>query len=95
MYGAAVVDALGSADFISASTDGMINGALAGFDNQGGFEVGGVGFQMAGSGGMVGGFHAVPEPTAIAAAGAAGLAAICGLYVARRRTRGVAARRAA
>jgi hypothetical protein len=84
MYGAAVMDASGAADFISATPDGAIQGALAGFANQGGFEVSGVGFQMAGSGGMLGGFHAVPEPAAITVAGIAGLT-LCGAWAARKR----------
>jgi hypothetical protein len=86
MYGAAVADARGEVDFIAATSAGTINGALAGFDNQGGFDVAGVGFQMAGSGGMVGGFHAVPEPAAAAMAGVAAMAA-CGLWLSKRRSR--------
>lgn len=69
MYGAAVVDALGSAEYIAATPDGMINGPLEDFDNQGGFNVDAVGFEMGGSGGMIGGFHAVPEPGTIALLG--------------------------
>jgi hypothetical protein len=65
MYGAAVMDAAGNVDLISVNPEGMISGPLADFDNQGGFTVGGVGFRMAGSGGMIGGFHAVPEPSTL------------------------------
>lgn len=87
MFGAAVVDALGTADFISAAPDGTINGALAGFDNQGGLNVDGVGFQMDGAGGMIGGFHAVPEPATMASAAIGGLVLCGGMLAARRRRR--------
>jgi hypothetical protein len=63
MFGAAVMDAAGNVDLISVNPQGMISGALMDLDNQGGFTVSGVGFQMAGAGGMIGGFHAVPEPS--------------------------------
>lgn len=89
MYGAAVVDALGQTDFIAAA-DGMINGPLSSLDNQGGFAVDGVGFQMPGSGGMITSFHAVPEPSTVALLGIGGLA-LWGLLRSSRSSRRAAA----
>lgn len=87
MYGAAVVDALGQTEYIEAA-DNMISGPLAGLDNQGSFAVDGVGFQMAGSGGMVTSFHGVPEPGTVALLGI-GAVALLGML---RKNRAAAAR---
>jgi len=85
MYGAAVVDALGNAEYIAATPDGMINGPLMDFDNEGGFTVDGIGFEMPGSGGMITGFHAVPEPGTLALLSIAGLALAATAWTRRRR----------